>query len=375
MKRLSLNEIYDMCIGASVLGSGGGGDPHPAMRFIEKIANTINKDYVEVVDPQEIPDESLSVCVAGVASIAPTEEGKKVLEEFDRKIATQENVYLKGVKKLEEYLKREIFSVAPFEMGGYNTAVPVMVSLLSGMPVLNGDPVGRAVPEVEMQTFALYNIPPVPSTIYDVWGNNIIVTEVTGYEALEKIARAMAEIGGAAAYVGGPVKGKMIKKAIISGTVLKAVEIGKSIRKARESNKDPIEAIIKVTDGAKIFEGIVNKFEWEDKGGFMYGNIYIEGKGEYHGDTLRIWVKNENLVSWINEKPYVTCPDIITLLDPKTGYPIPNSKIEEGMHVIAIGIPASPIWRTPEGLELLSPRHFGFEIEYTPLEVIIKNWR
>jgi hypothetical protein len=34
-----------------------------------------------------------------------------------------------------------------------------------------------------------------------------------------------------------------------------------------------------------------------------------------------------------------------------------------------LGIPCTPKWRTPAGLDLVGPRYFGYEIDYVPVEV------
>ena len=33
-----------------------------------------------------------------------------------------------------------------------------------------------------------------------------------------------------------------------------------------------------------------------------------------------------------------------------------------------VGVPAAPQWRTPAGVAVLGPRHFGFDIDFVPLE-------
>jgi len=33
----------------------------------------------------------------------------------------------------------------------------------------------------------------------------------------------------------------------------------------------------------------------------------------------------------------------------------------------------SIMWRTPKGIELFSPRHFGFDLDYVPIEEIQKK--
>ena len=56
--------------------------------------------------------------------------------------------------------------------------------------------------------------------------------------------------------------------------------------------------------------------EWEDRAGYMYGTTTIAGADGFKGHTLKVWFKNENHISWLDDKPYVTSPDMICLLSP-----------------------------------------------------------
>ena len=104
----------------------------------------------------------------------------------------------------------------------------------------------------------------------------------------------------------------------------------------------------------------------------------IDGKNvfRYAGHTYKVFVKNENIVSWLDGKPDVMSPDLICNLDPKTGDTVFGQGLgaypAEGENAM-IAIPASPLWRTPRGVEVLGPRHFGFDFDYIPLEELQKK--
>ncbi|TFG14104.1 DUF917 family protein [Candidatus Thorarchaeota archaeon] len=70
---------------------------------------------------------------------------------------------------------------------------------------------------------------------------------------------------------------------------------------------------------------------------------------------------------------WVMSPDIIEIIDQKTGEPITNTDIKKGDEVSVIGMKAShEIFRQPEGLEVLGPKHFGFDTNYVPIEELMK---
>jgi DUF917 family protein len=64
-------------------------------------------------------------------------------------------------------------------------------------------------------------------------------------------------------------------------------------------------------------------------------------------------------------------PDIIEIIDEKTGEPITNTDIKKGDKVSVIGMEGGSIFREPEGLKVLGPRHFGFDLDYQPIEKLV----
>ena len=114
----------------------------------------------------------------------------------------------------------------------------------------------------------------------------------------------------------------------------------------------------------------------EERGGFLWGDIIIEGTGDYSDHEMKIWYKNEFLISWLDGKPYVTCPDLICIVDAKTSRGLSNwvEDIREniGREVVVVGIKCDEIWRTDKGVELFGPRHFDFNIDYKPIELLVR---
>jgi len=103
----------------------------------------------------------------------------------------------------------------------------------------------------------------------------------------------------------------------------------------------------------------------------------MSGTGPYAGHTYRVWVKNENIVSWLDGKPDVMSPDLMYNLDPKTGWAISGGGLggyPMGAEVVMVGRAAlAPGFRSAKGLELFGPRHFGFDFDYKPIEDVLKS--
>ena len=159
-----------------------------------------------------------------------------------------------------------------------------------------------------------------------------------------------------------------MKKLIIPGGVSRSLKIGKRIRQALNAGGDPALAAADAMGGWVIFRGRVVRKEWESRDGYMFGNTTIQGQGPDDGHTLKIWLKNENHVTYLDEKGFVTSPDLITIIDARNGEPYTNTLLEEGMEVAVLGGPAEEKYRSARGLALLGPRYFGFDMDYVPIE-------
>jgi len=270
----------------------------------------------------------------------------------------------------------EIYGYLPFELGCGNTILPAVMAALGDKPVIDGDCNGRAVPEVELCTLNVVGLPFTPIALVTPWGETMIIKKVFDYSRAEDFCRAIAVIsGGSSLIVSAPIRGKVLPDSIVLNTISKSIKLGRAIREARDKGKDPIEAALQALDDAfLLFRGKVTHFEREERGGFMWGEHRYEGTDEFKGRKFRIWYKNEHLISWLDDQPYVTCPDLLCVLDAKTGQGLSNwgEDFYEGREVAIIGVKADRLWRTERGLSILNPKHFGFDIEYKPIETLVK---
>jgi hypothetical protein len=145
------------------------------------------------------------------------------------------------------------------------------------------------------------------------------------------------------------------------------------MRQAREGEQDPIDAALATTGGWRLFEGVVIGKDWEDRGGYMYGTTHIQGTGNYAGQKLDVWFKNENHVTWLDGEPWVCSPDLVTLAY-QDGEGTTNTLIKEGDEVVAVGMKGLEACRTEFALnEAAGPRYYGFDIDYVPIEELMRE--
>lgn len=369
MKKLSRQDLYDILVGCTVLGTGGGGELDEGLKMIDK---DIEKGYeFKLASLEEVPDDALIASPYNAGSISPLSEEDK--EKFkDLKVDELYNV--NSFKALEEYLGQKFYGTVSTELGGSNSAIAFSVASKLGIPIIDGDPAGRSVPELQQSTFEMSNIPINPLSVATKFGDVVIIKDVVDGSRAEDIVRAIAVASqNTVGVTDHPVLGKDIKNSVIPGAITYALKIGKALREAREQEKEVSEEVVKAGNGYILFKGKVNDFNWIDEGGFTIGETYLEGQEDFKNSRYKIWYKNENMITWKNEKVHVTAPDLICILDRKNGMPITNPYFEKGMEVTVIGLPAPKEWRTKRGIDDLGPRHFGFDVDYVPIEKVMNN--
>lgn len=366
-------EIEDFVRGTTFFGTGGGGSPQKGLELLER--DLANGKKLFWKDLSELNDEFKAVCPFLMGSIAPeTEEIKKRKLELGFSKKTVLNPLVNAVLELENYTGEKTDVIVPVELGGGNTPGPLDVASNLGKTLVDGDYAGRAIPEIVQTTPHIFGKKVTPIAAVDEYGDVSIIKDSINNEVAERIGKLISEASfGLAGEAGILVDSKELKKILIKGTLTESFELGKTIRIARENGKDPIEAIIEKTNGYLLFEGKVSKKDWEDKEGYMWGTHTIKGENKFNGKEFKIWFKNENHISWLNNKIFVTSPDRIEVVRKKDGEPITNTDLKVGEKVSVIGIKAREIFRSEEGLKVLGPKHFGFEHKYVPIEKLMEE--
>ena len=116
---------------------------------------------------------------------------------------------------------------------------------MPGLPVLDGDGMGRAFPEVQMSTFFIYGLDPSPGAIADDKGNVVVFKTVVDMYWLERFARHIAvDMGAGAGFATTPMLGPYVKKVAVPGTLTQALEVGRTILDARAKRHNVIERIL-----------------------------------------------------------------------------------------------------------------------------------
>jgi DUF917 family protein len=184
----------------------------------------------------------------------------------------------------------------------------------------------------------------------------------------ERLARAATvEMGGSALLAFYAMDGKTAKKAVVRGTLSLCDKLGRTLRETRAAHGEPVQAIAGMLDAEIIFHGRVRDIERRTVGGFARGTAQFEGVEEFGGQTFSLEFQNEFLIARRDGKVLVTTPDLITVLDAESGSPVTADSLRYGLRLKALAFSSNPQWRTPEGIALVGPRYFGYDVDYSPI--------
>jgi DUF917 family protein len=349
-------DLLPLSLGAALLGTGGGGNPYIGMLRCRELLRKGAR--IEVLPLEALGDEDWIGSVGGIgAPVVGIEKIKQGQECF------------RALRALEETMGIKCSAIISAEMGGSNSIEPMIAAIHAGLPVVDGDGMGRAFPEIQMSTYFIYGLDPSPGAIADDKGNVVVFKKVVDMFWLERFGRHVAiDMGAGAGFATPPMRGDFVKRAAVPGTLTQALEIGRVILDARAKRHDVIARLLEQTGATLFFTGKVADIRRELRGGFSRGEARLTGIGEHAGSEARIAIQNENLVLWIDGAPKVIVPDLIMNLELETGEPITTEMLRYGQQLAVIGIPAHALMKTEAALKVVGPAAFGYpELTFKPL--------
>ena len=367
--------IHDFVTGLAFLGTGGGaGRIEDAIEMLAPILKAGKP--ITLVSPEELPEDTWTCAIASWGGRDPdTPPPASELAQYGlvRERFTLIERMIESAKELATYRNVKLGALVSMELGASATIGTILTGLALGIPAVDGDYVGRAIPEAGQSKMDLVGFRPMPMGFVDRWGNVTMVKSAVSALMGDRLARqiSVAAYGkgvGGSAYL---VQIRDARKGIVQRSLLKAIEVGRALREGTGTS-DPLAPLIRLTGGRVLFTGEAVSTEWETGEAYVFRKFTyrIKGTGKFAGRACRVWVKNEHHVVWQDETVVGTSPDILMLTDAETNRPLSTrGDVVPGRKVVVFGMKAlDPIWHTPAGLQLLGPRHFGFDFDYVPLD-------
>ena len=333
MQKFSYHDIVDMIWGATLLGGGGGGSSLNGMDLLERYmaGHGLSEEdiSVDVIEPEEMEDGAYAAVTAGMG--APT-----AIKDVDfSKYATN------AFELMQEFvLPQKVSYSMAVELGGFNTFVPMLISLEKKIPFVNTDGAARAVPA--LPTLLLHvngndTSPLVMANAYD--GENeydkvtIRLKDAKDAALAENLARgvciAFKMLSGLCGWM---TEKETIKKTLPAGTVTLSQKVGSVLRDGSVSDKFAKLSEAGVVKCREFARGAVTGGGNVQEKGFDFG--FIEVTDAKSGVVWRIEFQNENLVlstggGKIGEVK-MTAPDIICCYNSDDSTPLTNADFFDG---------------------------------------------
>ncbi len=356
---LTAADLPDLARGATLLGTGGGGDPYIGSKLVERV---LGDGAITILDPEDLADDLLVIPTAQMG--APTVMIEKIPAGTEPTLA---------LRALEAHLGRTADATMPIECGGINSMIPLVVAAETGLPVVDADGMGRAFPELSMETFAVYGVHGSPLALAGERGETVIIDTGDDDRQMEWLARAITiRLGGVGHIAEYAMTGADVRRTAVPRTISMALALGRAIREAREQHRSPFEAIADTLSRTlyshlrELTVGKVVDVERRTTEGFAKGRAVIaplEGEG-----TFEILFQNENLIARRDGEVVAIVPDLICVVDHETAEPITTEGLRYGQRVRVLGISTPDMMRTEGALAAFGPSAFGLAEPFLPVE-------
>ncbi len=324
MYSMNGSEIRDMIYGATILGGGGGG----ACSSGEMALDQFKEDHgikddadvaVQVIGVDEMDANGYAACTAAMG--APT-KFKEV------RIAPYINGSFEHLCKMAEEKRKEIMYSISVEIGGFNTLVPLLVAMEKGIPFIDADGTGRAVPALDTLLLHINGLKTSPLAMSDNKGNRVSIELENARDAHmgEAIGRnlcvAFDQMGGLSGWM---VKQNEIKNCLPIGSVSVCKQVGAILRAWSGSTEGIFEALRSQANLTckELARGTVISVGNEQASGFDKGFVQIQAGT----DIWKTNFLNENLIVEKNGVIQMTAPDITCYINADTGAPLSNADI------------------------------------------------
>ncbi len=312
--------------GGTFLGGGGGGSPKEGLES-GKLASQYGEPTI--VPLETIADDELIVTVSAVGAPAATDRYVKPAD------------YVRAFELVRDYLeadKKPVAGVMTNEMGGAATVNGLIQSAVTGVPIVDAACNGRAHPTGPMGSIGLtgadHSVQAAVGGDPNTGSRLELLIEATIDVAATAVRQAAQDANGLVAVARNPVTATYAREHAAVGVYEDVVAVGRCIEMAADGTA-AAESVADLLGGEVAQQGTVDHVEIVTKGGFDVGIVNIEGS------ELTFW--NEYMTFETDGKRRATFPDLISLLDAKTGEPITTAAIETGQEAIVVTAPATAL--------------------------------
>jgi uncharacterized protein len=341
---LRAGDVGAFLLGLGLLGSGGGGDPEV---FRPTLLRALGDGELVLHDPAELGEEP----VVPVGMLG----GTRVLAE---KLPSG-GEFRSSLQAVTRWTGTQPGAVMPIEAAGVNGALAVVAAVVLGLPLVDADLMGRALPRADQFTRAVTGGPLTPCAMTEPGGQTVLL-DGGDPVAVERVARGfVAQGGGWAGCAFAPVAASVVADDSCRGSLTRALGLGRA--HANLPRKPSPAQVAEAVGGRVLAAGRTVEIARHASATFGKAGIAVIDDG---GAVLRLEAENEYLLALLDGLPVASCPDLLCVLDRRTAAPIAVDALRVGDDVTVVALPGPPWWRaTPDRLAHVGPRAFGLDCD------------
>lgn len=368
---LNEEQVYDIMWGATLLGGGGGGTMAGGMRLFEQFKkNHPDREIsIRLIEGEDMAEDVSAFVTSSIGAPSAIKD-----TDITPHAVTAYNAFVSLAAKMDPPQKLG-YSISG-ELGGYTASIPVLMALLMDVPLIDADGTGRAIPTLDTTLSHINGCATTPVILTDEKGNIVTIETKDTRDAVlaENLSRSVAVQFGMNCGMAGWIFSKDdVCKRLANGTISLCEHVGHVLRENAGSNVDVFAKMQEsgIAVCRELCRGVITKKEAARVEGFDHGKVSIEtNSGMWY-----TYYQNETLVICNGETAVMTVPEIIGYLDGKTGVPLTNADLKEGMEIVVGAIQVNKRWwQNPAMFDFWKPylSRVGYEgsvLAYSPLNV------
>ncbi|SEF25015.1 hypothetical protein SAMN05421837_102972 [Amycolatopsis pretoriensis] len=347
--RIAAGDVAALERGVALLGSGGGGDTVTAAVLLRRLL--ADGRSLDVSPVAELAPSARVVPIGVVGATAAFTEKLPGGDEFASAVAA-----------IERWTGERADALMSIEIGGLNGLLPLVVAEQLGLGYVDADLSGRGLPRLDQFSVAATGRGVAPAALAEP-GGQVVVLAAGSDAVIERGTRAfLASSGGWAAFALAPIPAGELAACSVDGTTSGALELGRRVLAAGES--PPRSLLEEALAGSVLARGrVLEVARHRGKGRHGFGRGSVTLADHRDGALLRVEMENEYLLALRDGAPVASTPDVLSVLDHRTGVPVSCDAIRAGVEVDVVRLAAAEFWTDPRWLPVVRPRAYGIDCD------------
>ncbi|MEU2250617.1 DUF917 family protein [Streptomyces sp. NPDC019224] len=340
-------QVPALAAGATLLGSGGGGEAITGSLLLRL---ALAERPLAVTPASALPPETLVVHV-GLAG-APDVIAERLIDPDD---------FARAVHRVAAAVGGDAGAVGVIEVGGLNAVVAATAAARLGLPLVDGDLMGRAFPRIDQTVATLHGLPLPPLALVGPGGDTVVIP-VCSARLFEPLLRAnVLALGAAAAFAGYATSARHLAGIGVPGSVSSCLRLGRRFRSAVEAPGATAGELAAALDADLLAVGRVD--EIVPRQDLSPGWATLTDRRT--GAVVRIDLLDEYLAVAVDGVTRAETPEIIAAVDLSGGRAVRADQIRPGDHLVLLRLPALYDWPA-EAASLVGPSAFGLDLRPGP---------